>query len=401
MGKRITDPNIWRVYIATFLLGLAYGVALSVIAIYLDQRGFSKSDIGSLAAWFAGGIVSLAIPAGALIRRFSAKGVVVGALFAYAAAIGIFPLLDSYYPIGVVRFIDGAASVCTWVALETILLARAGSTNKAFVTSLYAVALAMGYIAGPIVARILAAGLPLEAAFVTASVVALIGGIFLSLRLERDKGGAHLEAETQASAPTGSMKILWRIKTSCIATFAYGYFQASVVLFLPLFLVADKGIAAEQTILIPAFFAGGMVLFSNYAGRLGDRHGHLKVMRVLSIVGMWMILGFVFLDSFAMMCVAVFVAGATLAAISPVSLALQGMIVEPRDYSRGTGLYNAFYAAGMLMGPPVSSRLFEHWGGAAMLYHLAAIWVVFIVITFVFRRDDPHHRAATAALGAA
>ena len=35
----------------------------------------------------------------------------------------------------------------------------------------------------------------------------------------------------------------------------------------------SKGVTKEQTILIPAFFAAGMLLFSNYAGRLGDRRG--------------------------------------------------------------------------------------------------------------------------------
>ena len=56
--------------------------------------------------------------------------------------------------------------------------------------------------------------------------------------------------------------------------FAYGYFQASAVLFLPLYPMQQKHVAEEQTILVPAFFAGGMPLFSNVAGRSG-RFGHL------------------------------------------------------------------------------------------------------------------------------
>ena len=56
-----------------------------------------------------------------------------------------------------------------------------------------------------------------------------------------------------------------------------------VVLFLPLYLKDQKHIAEAQTILIPAFFAGGMLLFSNFAGRLGDRYGHLLLMRILGL----------------------------------------------------------------------------------------------------------------------
>jgi MFS family permease len=181
---------------------------------------------------------------------------------------------------------------------------------------------------------------------------------------------------------------------SCFATFAYGYFQASVVLFLPLYLVEAKHVHEESTILITAFFASGMLVFTSIAARIGDRVGHLRVMTVLAAIGFMMILGFVFLSSWPLMCVAIFVAGATLASISPVSLALQGHIAEPRDYSRANAIYNACYALGMLVGPPISSVLMSGpGGGPAMLYHLAAMWAVFIVATVVFRNDEPGRRA--------
>ena len=75
-------------------------------------------------------------------------------------------------------------------------------------------------------------------------------------------------------------------------------------------------------------------------------------MRVLGSIGGFMVLGFVFLNSYVLMCAAVAIAGATLASISPVSLALQGVVVERAHYARATSIYNVFYAAGMLLGPP-------------------------------------------------
>ena len=96
------------------------------------------------------------------------------------------------------------------------------------------------------------------------------------------------------------------------------------------------------------------------------------------------------------MALAVFVAGATLAAISPVSLALQGVVTAPADYSRSNSVYNAFYAAGMLLGPKVSSILFARYGGGIMLAHLASLWTLFLIFTLVFRRDDPAARGSSA-----
>ena len=162
---------------------------------------------------------------------------------------------------------------------------------------------------------------------------------------------------------------------------------------MPLYLVESKGIERQETIIIPFFFALGMLLFSNVAGRLGDRLGHLLVMRALACVGMCMVLGFVWLDTYTWMAAAVFVAGATLASISPLSLALQGVVTAPRDYSRSNAIYNACYAVGMLVGPKASSLLFARYGGGAMLLHLAALWSAFIVFTVIYWKDDPSARA--------
>ena len=409
LRQRIADPNIFRVYWATLALSIAYGIAISVLGVYLDERGFPKRDIGRLAAVFAFGIVAMSLPMGALIRRFSARTTLAASLLGYAFTVSAFPLLENFSALAAVRFLDGACSVGVWVSSETILLQRARREHKAFVTSLYAISVACGYIVGPLLAGAWTAQLPFAYAFALSGVIALGAGLYAALRIERDlrSEGEPVPAELAVPAVKPStLAVLNRIKNSCFATFAYGYFQASVVLFLPLYLMEAKGITKEQTIPIPAFFAAGMLLFSSYAGRLGDRIGHLAVMRVLGVIGLSTIFGFVFLDAYVWMCAAVFVAGASLASISPLSLGLLG--VSSNEHSRTTALYNAFYAAGMLLGPVVSSELFESaGGGAAMLYHLAGLWAAFVLFTIVFFRDDPavlrtspRTRSATEPAGA-
>jgi MFS family permease len=407
---RVRDPNIRVVYFAVLLLGTAYGMSIAVIALHLDARGFTKSDIGQLAAFFASGIVVMSLPVGALLRRFSAKTTLAAALLGYAVTVGVFPLLHSYGAIAFARFLDGAFSVGIWVSCETILLMRADEDNKAYVTSLYAMAIAIGYVIGPLAANPLAHALSIEATFCVAAATAAVSSLVVFARLDRDPPGAHGGDPELARDAEGSefgrnakgnpaIVLLAQIRTACFATFAYGYFQASVVLFLPLYLIESKGIARHTTILIPAFFAAGMLLFSNAAGRLGDRIGHLRAMRGLAAVGLAMILAFVLLESFPPMAIAVFVAGATLASISPLSLALQGVVTLKRDYSRSNAIYNAFYAAGMLLGPPVSSVIFRHFGGAAMLYHLAVLWMLFVGFATVFAADDPMHGARARGAG--
>jgi MFS family permease len=391
LHQKISDANVVRIYLTTLGLGTAYGMAISVIAVFLDQRGYKETQIGTLAAWFAAGIMVTAVASGQLVSRFGAKRVLVTALFTYAATVALFPFAPSYAAIAGLRFFDGAASVCVWVASETILLARAQRSIKAFITSIYAMSIAVGYGAGSGAAYLAADALPNERIFLVSGAITVLTALFVAFRLDKTSDAHREEPDGQGAsaaperAPLGAL--IHRIKASCFATFCYGYFQSSVVLFLPLFMKNEKGIPADQTRLITFFFAGGMLLATNFAGRIGDRHGHLLVMRLLAVVGTVMVASFVWLNGLPAMAVAVFVAGASLASISPLSLALQGL--QTREYSRATGIYNAFYAAGMLLGPPISSQIFYLRGGGPMLYHLAALWAAFVLFAHVFRRDDP------------
>ncbi len=409
---KIQDKNIRLIYAAIFFLGVAYGVPIALSSLLLSQRGYTKADIGTLAAFFAGGIVALSLPMGSIIKRFSARRTLIVSLIGYAMTVGSFPFVRSYPQFAAVRVIDGMCSVGIWVACETILLSRADKRHKAFVVSLYAIAMGLGYVVGPIMAHLIAHFVPMEYAFVAAGVVALLSAVMVLAKLDGDvldthhahvvepsasetpaDGAAYREVHYVPVPAKSALELLAKIRTSCFATLAYGYFQASVVLFLPLYLIEAKGIAATRTILVPAFFAAGMLALSNFTARFGDRYGHLLLMRLLGAVGTVMVLGFVWIDSFVAMSAAVFVAGSTLASISPVSLALQGAVVAPPDYSRANAIYNAFYASGMLLGPIISGAIFTRSGGAPMLLQLAVLWAAFVVFATMFRSDDPVYRA--------
>ena len=413
MLSRIRDRNIWIVNATILLVGLSSGMAISMLAVYLNRRGYTKTDIGWLAAIFASGIAVSAVLVGRLSRTISPKTVLVGSLFLYAVTLALFPpAVAGFHWIAIDRVFDGAASAGIWVSCETILLSRAEYKNKAFVTSIYATAIAIGYLIGPFASRGIVVISTMTVAFEVAAALLAVTAVVVAVKLERDPPGAeHKQAVSDAAAaegleaPPSSIEstignVLWRIKCSLFGNFAYGYFQASMVLYLPLYMIASKGVEENQTIMVPGFFALGMLLFVIPAGLLGDRFGHLAVMRVLGVVGATTGLMFVFLQSFWLMCALVSVAGATLASISPISLALQGVILGPRDIARGNASYNGIYAVGMLIGPLISSVLFQLWGGEYMMYHLAALWAAFVIFALIFANDDPRRRARRLEAGA-
>lgn len=399
MFKRIGDRNIWVVYVATLLLGVAYGIAIASIGVFLDAQGFGKTNIGTLAIAFALGIVLFSLPMGALIRRFGGKPVLVMSLVVYAAAIAVFPLIaTSYWSVAGIRFLDGAASAGIWVSSETILLSRARVAVKALVMSLYTIAISIGYVIGPILSDVMTGFMPISSTYYVSAGVTLVAALVVLATLGRELGPVKdasepLPSDLVPKVASSNWWILWRIKNSCFASFAYGYFQSSVVLFIPLWLTDSRAIAPERTLLVTAYFAAGMLLFANIVARLGDRYGHLLMMRGQAMVGTVFLTLLPWVHAYWIICLFIFVAGATFATISPVSLALQGISVPPADYARSNSIYNAFYALGMLAGPPISSVFFRAFSGDAMFWHLAVLWGGFLVFTTVFRADDPHYVA--------
>jgi len=266
MSRRITDRNIWIILAAVLLLGVAYGTSIAVLAIHLDAHGIPEVAMGGLASAFATGIILLAIPAGIFVLLLFFVRTMLVALVCYAACVATFPFLTTTSGLGVARFFDGASSACIWVAAETALLSRADKSNKAFVMSLYAIALAIGYCVGPFVSRGLVRASGTAATFVAAGILAIVAAIVIAARLDKD--GATRHEDTKEASTTPATTVFWRVKTSCLATFSYGYFQASVVLFLPLFLMKEKSVAKEDTILITA--NGHEVLSSDVPKEMAD-----------------------------------------------------------------------------------------------------------------------------------
>ncbi|MBK7828881.1 MFS transporter [Nannocystis sp.] len=407
----LKDPSIRVAYMMCLMLGIAYGIVMAIVAVYLNkERGIDEQTIGGLAFFFSAGIAIFAVPMGALVRVLSPRVMLAVALAGYGVATAVFPFLTTFTGLATARAIDGAFSVGAWISIETILLMRTTALNRGFVTSLYSIVLAIGYVIGSVFAAGFVYIGPSKLAFVCAGMLAVLAALLGLLRLDKHigpvAGSDHAEHGDASTAlepegpPIGALQLYWQIKTACLTTFTYGYFQGSLVLFLPLFLIDHRGVAEGPTKLLVAFFAAGMAVSVVIFGRIGDRHGHLKTIRALVAIGAVITVSVVYLPWFPVVAAMVFFAGAVLAPVYPLSIALQSLIAEPRDYNRSNALLNVSYALGTLAGPLLCGYLYVTYsvgpdgtkvpfGGELLFWQLAALWLLVLVATSVFRSDDP------------
>jgi MFS family permease len=393
MFERLGDRNLWAIYLSTLVLGTACGLAIASVGVYLTGLGFSKREIGWLATAFAVGVIGGAPLAGIGVRRLGGKTVLATSMVLYAVAIGAFSLLPpDGFLFGCARFLDGAASAGIWVSGEVLLLARTRREVKGLGMSLYSLAVGLGYALGPLLSEGLLHWIPLAGTYLVAAWIAAAAAmvVALALRGDRDTADAGSPHDDGApSVPTPWRTLLRKTRTSCFASFAYGYFQISVVLFIPIWLADERAVAPEDTVQVTAWFAAGMLAFTSVLARLGDRVGHLRVIQTLALIGALAVCALPFTGPFRAICGLVFVAGATFATTAPLALAALGLMVAPADHARANAAYNGFLALGMLLGPPVSSAIFEAFGGNAMFAHLALLWLALAAFTAMHRRDLP------------
>ena len=98
----------------------------------------------------------------------------------------------------------------------------AGASIRANTTSEY---MGVGYVIGPLLSKLLVYLSGTAATFVAAGVLAIVALIVIAMRLDANE--REVEEEAAAGSQSSAFTVFWRVKTSCLATFSYGYFQAA------------------------------------------------------------------------------------------------------------------------------------------------------------------------------
>lgn len=397
--RSLTDPALRGLYGSIFLVGAAVAAEAAFLSLYLREAGLDAAAIGALAAVFAVGGVAVAAP---LTRvDVEPKRLLVAALSVFGLALASLPFVARSTPLLVaVRLVEGAAMVAIWIGYEAALFSRAPSGERGTVSALYAMVLAFGYVAGPLLAGVSRSTGTAALPFWAAGALTLGNALWVQLgvRGHARRGTEHADAPVNDSASTPARAtsfraLAWRAKATGVAMFGTGYLKASLVVLLPLYLVDHRAFAAQETPLVLSTYAAGALSFTLVAGRLGDRHGHLRLMTVLATVGGGAMLAFiVFPARMATLGIAL-VAGASLATISPLAMALQANVVNERDYGRAMSLSNGLYAAGTLAGPLVTGALYARAPHGAVA-QIAAMWLAFAVFGVIFAKDDPARLAS-------
>lgn len=354
--------------LAFFTDMLLYYLLVPLLPRYAAELHLSQMRVGVLFGSYAVALLAATLPVGRLADRHGRRAVMLAGLLGLGATTLLFAFAKAYWLLVLARALQGVAGAATWLPGMALLADHFGPEERGKAMGLAFAAANVGALLGPPVSGFLDQHAGPRAPFLVGIALVLVdaaGRAFLLKDGERTTSGPipwrALLAHPLIRAFTGAMVLasgLWALIEST----------------LPLHLDGKLGLGPAAIGLCFATAALSHTFASPLMGRLSDRIGRVKVLRIglaLCLVALPLP---VFMPNLGTVLAALVLLGATASFImAPCGPAIADAVqsLGRTDYASGFALLNIAYAVGMVVGPFAGSALVEGFGIRAAFVILA------------------------------
>ncbi len=370
-------PDPWRSLVAVVLAALAAGFSIGLstplIALALEQRGWSATVNGANAAMPAIAIVLLGRHIPAVAARFGAIRAMVGGILVSAAFLALFPVLDSIVLWFVLRFGQGLGIALAWIVSETWINRIATERTRGRMVAVYAMLWSGGIALGPQLLRL--TGTEGATPFVLSALILAAGAVplLLARRLAPSLDGQ----ETVGAAHLGQ---LWRLAPiALLASFVGGFAEVGSFSLFPLWAV-NVGLGSGGAVAMLSVFSIGGLLMQFPIGWLADRFDRERLLVACGAVAFAgpALLPFV-LGQPLVMWPLLFMAGCGVMGFYTLGLTVLGQRFPPEQLAAGNVIFVAAYMIGGIAGPVAGGAALDVWMPHGFPMMLAALFLGFVL----------------------
>jgi MFS transporter, DHA1 family, multidrug resistance protein len=363
------------IYLSIGLSYLGVGLVAPLIPILLAGHGENSLIVGLIGTTMFTAFTLASFPVGAATDRIGPKPMLVGGLILYGAAILLFAFIKVTWLFFVVRAIEGVGASAISVATETMInrLSKPGELARRM--SYYALAVGIGWAAGPLAGALLY-GIRPEVPFVGCFVLSILAALLAVSLIKKAPIGSH---HGEAMLSVLSSNLVMPISAGAL----YGYLMSSLVTLFPLYLkreinVPEAGMAAIITAVII-----GTIISQVPIGRAADRFGKRRTLLVCTVL-----LGCVFAlmslhTDWRLFLATGVLAGALAGSLYPMGLALIGQVVRKERLGAATSTFSLAFGIGSLIGPSLSGLAMTHFDNPRWLLYLPALLSGVFALTII------------------
>ena len=372
------DSAAWSlaaVLISATAVGLTFGLTIPLVALILEQEGYSATWIGINAS--AAPIASILVAPfiANIATRIGIFQAMVICVVLSAILLCLFPASKNIWFWLILRFALGALGAVQWVLGEVWIIALAGRLNRGKIIGLYVTLVSIGFALGPQLITLFGADGPLP--FIVAACFMLLSVLPIFAARQNIP---ELPQHTKASYLTITKAAPLIIFAVCLA----GFTDTSMMSFLHIFGLRN-GLPIESALLMLTVVFTGTIALQLPIGWLADkfnRHRLLLIHGVLLFVIPLAVM--VMFDTFALWPV-LFLWGGLTMGIYTVALTLLGDRFKTTELAAANAVFVAVYEIGSLSGPLSSGISMDLFGAQGLMIVYALIAALFLITAIVQR----------------
>ncbi len=375
---RRTSPAalLFVVGLAFFTDSILYYLLVPLLPHYAKSLGLSQMEIGILFGAYAAAILAGTWPLGRLADRVGRRRPFLWGLVGLGATTLLFAFASSYPLLLLARVLQGLAAAATWTSGLALLAEGFPSERRGQAMATAFAAANLGVLLGPPVSGVLTESFGPRSPFLLAAGLALADAAARVCFLRDDEPPP---GETVGlSALLGNATVRTLAGAMALGAALWAVLEAT----LPLHLDATLAMRASEIGILFAAAALTHTLTSPLMGRLSDRVGRLRVLRIGFVLAAFLVPVPAFLSAKWSVAVSMAALGVvTSFVMSPVSPGLADAVeaMGTRSFGSVFSLVNVAYAVGMMAGPLAGSALVETFGLRGALVATGLTFAVYLV----------------------
>lgn len=374
LSPRETLLSLGSAIASVTIVGTGLSLTMPLLALRLDEQGFSARAIGFNAA--AGGLAvffgAAAVPA--LVRRLGVKRLLVLSIVVSCFSLLSFVWTQNYWAWLVIRAYFAGALSMLFVTSEYWINALAPPRQRGFVLGFYATSLSAGFAAGPMILGFTG----------TKGAWPFFAGIGLfALAALPIAAWSSKEPEIETAPALRFLAVLAAVPLAAFAGLLHGAIETASLGLLPVYALR-AGESPETGALLVSLFALGNVVFQLPAGFVSDRMDRGRLLVILAALSLFGAVGLAFAGTgrFLFFSVVLVLWGGAAGSLYAVGLAHLGARYSGADLASANAAFIMLYALGMIGGPPIVGFGTDLISPNGLFLSMAALLALYLGLAF-------------------
>ena len=342
-------------FVATAVALVGVGIIAPILPLYAKTFSASKFELGLAFAAFPLSRAAAGPFVGRLSDRIGRRRMILVGLAAFTGVSLLYTVVGNLWHLGILRFVQGAASMLVTPIAQAYIgditqKERVGLMMNAFYSSMF-----IGVSLGPLIGGWVGETWSHEAAFVAMGIMSVLALLMVAIWVPADHGSRRpVPQERREGATVRELVRIDSVKGIMLYFASRGFWRQGMNSFYPLYAAAAFGFGeANIGYVLSAYFFGGAVLQIPF-GYMADRFRRMPQIVIGALGAPLLLIVVPFIRWLPGILIVMFAIGGLSALARASMLGIRTEIGRTHGMGVLAGLHGSSFAAGQVIGPPVS-----------------------------------------------